>query len=103
MRSWSTGSEGFDFPWLRFSQRFTHFIRIYFLNSSLTRGTSSIAAQSAWLHLSYEVLQEALLLPLYYVFGQVIRDLPALRDINPRFRCDDGCLCSADADHTDGC
>lgn len=40
----------------------------------------SIAAQSAWLHLAYEVLQEALLLPLYFLFGQVIRDLPALRE-----------------------
>ena len=55
-------------------------VRIYFLNSIPDTWNVSIAAQSAWLHLSYEVLQEALLLPLYYVFGQVIRDLPALRD-----------------------
>jgi hypothetical protein len=32
----------------------------------------SIAAQAAWLGLAYEVLQESLLLPLYYIFGQVI-------------------------------
>ncbi|WP_019956315.1 MATE family Na+-driven efflux transporter [Yoonia vestfoldensis] len=55
-------------------------VRIYFLNSVPDTWNISIAAQSAWLHLSYEVLQEALLLPLYFVFGQVIRDLPALRD-----------------------
>lgn len=54
--------------------------RIYFLNSIPDTWNVSIAAQSAWLHLAYEVLQEALLLPLYFVFGQVIRDLPALRD-----------------------
>lgn len=55
-------------------------VRIYFLNSIPDTWNVSIAAQSAWLNLSYEVLQEALLLPLYFVFGQVIRDLPALRD-----------------------
>lgn len=33
-----------------------------------------------WLHLSYEVIQEALLVPLYFLFGQVIRDLPSLRE-----------------------
>jgi hypothetical protein len=55
-------------------------VRIYFLNSIPDTWNVSIAAQSAWLNLSYEVLQEALLLPLYYLFGQVIRDLPALRD-----------------------
>jgi hypothetical protein len=54
--------------------------RIYFLNSIPDTWNVSIAAQAAWLHLAYEVLQEALLLPLYFVFGQVIRDLPALRD-----------------------
>lgn len=55
-------------------------VRIYFLNSIPDTWNVSIAAQSAWLNLSYEVLQEALLLPLYFIFGQVIRDLPALRD-----------------------
>lgn len=53
--------------------------RIYFLNSLPDTGSLNIAAQSAWLHLAYEVLQEALLLPLYFVFGQVLGDLPALR------------------------
>jgi Na+-driven multidrug efflux pump len=33
-----------------------------------------------WLHLSYEVIQEALLLPLYFFFGQVINNFPALRE-----------------------
>lgn len=55
-------------------------VRIYFLSLYPDTWNVSIAAQSAWLNLSYEVLQEALLLPLYYLFGQVIRDLPALRD-----------------------
>ena len=55
-------------------------VRIYFLNSLPDTWNVSIAAQAAWLHLAYEVLQEALLLPLYFLFGQVIRDLPALRE-----------------------
>jgi Na+-driven multidrug efflux pump len=54
--------------------------RIYFINSIPDTWNVSIAAQSMWLHLSYEVVQEALLLPLYFVFGQVIRDRFSLRE-----------------------
>lgn len=55
-------------------------VRIYFINSIPETWSVSIAAQSMWLHLSYEVVQEALLVPLYFLFGQVIRDLPSLRE-----------------------
>lgn len=55
-------------------------VRVYFLNSLPDTSNISIAAQSAWLNLAYEVVQEALLLPLYYVFGRVISDRTALRD-----------------------
>lgn len=55
-------------------------VRIYFINSIPDTWSVSIAAQSMWLHLSYEVVQEALLVPLYFLFGQVIRDLPSLRE-----------------------
>lgn len=54
--------------------------RIYFINSIPDTWSVSIAAQSMWLSLSYEVIQEALLVPLYFLFGQVIRDLPSLRE-----------------------
>lgn len=54
-------------------------IRIYFLNDLPDTWNLSIAAQSAWLNLSYEVLQEALLLPLFYILGQVVRDRAALK------------------------
>lgn len=55
-------------------------VRIYFLNSLPDTWSVSIAAQAAWLNLAYEVVQEALLLPLYYVFGKVIADRAALRE-----------------------
>ncbi|SFP84080.1 MATE family Na+-driven efflux transporter [Tranquillimonas alkanivorans] len=55
-------------------------VRIYFLNSLPDTSNASIAAQSMWLNLSYEVVQEALLLPLYYIFGRVIGDRQALRE-----------------------
>ena len=55
-------------------------VRIYFINSIPDTWSVSIAAQSMWLHLSYEVIQEALVVPLYFLFGQVIRDLPSLRE-----------------------
>lgn len=55
-------------------------VRIYFLNTLPDTWSVSIAAQSAWLNLAYEVVQEALILPLYYLFGQVIRDRQAMRE-----------------------
>lgn len=54
--------------------------RIYFLNTLPETWHLSIAAQAAWLHLAYEVLQEAILLPLYFVFGKVIDDRQRLCD-----------------------
>ncbi|OOY26524.1 hypothetical protein BMI90_17605 [Thioclava sp. L04-15] len=55
-------------------------LRVYFLNSLPDTSNVTIAAQSAWLNLAYEVLQEALLLPLYYIFGRAIQDRAALRE-----------------------
>ena len=55
-------------------------VRIYFLNSLPDTWSLSIAAQAAWLGLTYEVVQEALLLPLYYLFGQAIGSRVELRD-----------------------
>ncbi|SOC17155.1 MATE family Na+-driven efflux transporter [Rhodobacter maris] len=55
-------------------------VRVFFLNSLPDTWSLSIAAQSSWLGLAYEVVQEALLLPLYYLFGQAISRPSALRD-----------------------
>ena len=55
-------------------------VRIYFINGIPDTWSVSIAAQSMWLNLAYEVVQEALLVPLYFLFGQVIRDHPSLRE-----------------------
>jgi hypothetical protein len=54
-------------------------VRVYYLHSLPDNWSFSIAAQSAWLHLAYEVLQEAVILPLYFVFGQVVADKVELR------------------------
>ena len=55
-------------------------VRIYFLNSLPDTWSVSIAAQAAWLGLIYEIVQEALLLPLYYLFGKAIGHSLGLRD-----------------------
>lgn len=48
--------------------------RIYFLGSIPDTWTFSIAAQSAWLNVGYEVINEALLIPLYYILGKALSD-----------------------------
>lgn len=49
-------------------------VRIYFLGSIPDTWAFSIAAQVAWLNLFYEVISEGLLLPLYFILGQVVAD-----------------------------
>ena len=48
--------------------------RIHFLGSIPSPWTFSIASQIAWLNVGYEVMNEALLIPLAFVLGQVIGD-----------------------------
>lgn len=48
--------------------------RIYWIGQINDDSTFNIAAQVTWLSLLYEVLNEALLLPLAFILGQVIRD-----------------------------
>ena len=48
--------------------------RIHFLGAIPNAWTFSIAAQVAWLNVGYEVLSEALLVPLAFILGQVITD-----------------------------
>lgn len=48
--------------------------RIYWIGQIDAGAAFSIAAQLAWVSLLYEVLNEALLLPLAFILGQVIRD-----------------------------
>jgi len=48
--------------------------RIHFLGSFPDTWTFSIASQVAWLNVGYEVLREALLLPLAFILGQCIAD-----------------------------
>ncbi|WP_394341331.1 MATE family Na+-driven efflux transporter [Photobacterium leiognathi] len=48
--------------------------RIHFLGSLPNSWTFSIAAQVAWLNVGYEVLSEALLVPVAFILGQVISD-----------------------------
>ncbi|MEZ8627904.1 MATE family Na+-driven efflux transporter [Vibrio splendidus] len=48
--------------------------RIYFLGSIESPWAYSIAAQVAWLNVGYEVLHEALFIPLSFIFGKVVSD-----------------------------
>lgn len=50
--------------------------RIYFLGNIPNTWTFSIAAQVAWLNVGYEVLSEALLVPLLYMLGKSLSDSP---------------------------
>lgn len=54
-------------------------LRVFFLNAAPDTSNVSIAAQSVWLGLIYEVLSEALIVPLYFILGQVVRNAHALR------------------------
>ncbi|MCV6612276.1 MAG: hypothetical protein OIF55_16030 [Amphritea sp.] len=49
-------------------------LRVYFLGSLPETWGFNIASQIAWLNLMYEVLAEGLLLPLYFILGQVVGD-----------------------------
>ncbi|MGL5484688.1 MAG: MATE family Na+-driven efflux transporter [Shewanella sp.] len=49
-------------------------VRVYFLGSIPNTWTFSIAAQVTWLNVGYEVLSEALLVPLSYILGEVLSD-----------------------------
>ncbi|KEQ15100.1 MATE family Na+-driven efflux transporter [Endozoicomonas numazuensis] len=49
-------------------------MRVYFLGSLPETWGFNIASQVAWLNLLYEVLTEGLLLPLYFILGQVTGD-----------------------------
>lgn len=48
--------------------------RVHFLGSIPSPWAFSIAAQVAWLNVGYEVLSEALLIPLVFILGKVIND-----------------------------
>ncbi|NOH97227.1 multidrug transporter [Vibrio sp. 99-70-13A1] len=48
--------------------------RIHFIGSMPSSWSFSIASQVAWLNIGYEVINEALLLPLAFILGQVIRN-----------------------------
>lgn len=49
-------------------------VRIYFLGDLPSDWGVNIASQIAWLNVLYEVVQEALLLPVFYVLGQAVYD-----------------------------
>ena len=55
-------------------------VRVYFLGSLPETWGFNIASQVAWLNLMYEVLTEGLLLPLYFILGQVIADKARFRE-----------------------
>ena len=50
-------------------------VRVYFLGAMPDSWGYSVAAQFMWLNLIYEIITEGLLLPLYYVLGQVFGDI----------------------------
>ena len=54
-------------------------LRVFFLNTAPDTSSVSIASQSVWLGLVYEVLSEALLMPLYFIFGRVVQQRMVLQ------------------------
>ncbi|MDN3663155.1 multidrug transporter [Vibrio agarivorans] len=54
--------------------------RIHFIGSMPDAWAFSIAAQVAWLNIGYEVINEALLLPLAFILGQVIMTKEAFQN-----------------------
>lgn len=49
-------------------------VRIFLLGRMPDPGAYSIAGQLSWVQLLYEIIQEAVLLPLYFFLGQVVAD-----------------------------
>lgn len=49
-------------------------VRIFFIGSLPSAKAFSIAGQLGWINLIYEVVEEAIILPLFYFIGQVIHD-----------------------------
>ncbi|REL29641.1 MATE family Na+-driven efflux transporter [Thalassotalea euphylliae] len=54
--------------------------RIHFLGTLPSPWTFSIAAQVAWLNVGYEVINEALLIPLAFILGNVVTDEQRFRE-----------------------
>ena len=49
-------------------------VRIFFLGGFPSEYSFSIAGQLSWVNLFYEIIQEAIILPLYFFIGKVIKD-----------------------------
>jgi uncharacterized membrane protein len=47
-------------------------VRIFFLGAMPNDWGFNIASQLSWVSLFYEIIQEALILPLFFVLGQII-------------------------------
>ena len=49
-------------------------LRVFFLGSFPSEYSFSIAGQLSWVNLFYEIIQEGIILPLYFFMGKVISD-----------------------------
>ena len=49
-------------------------VRVFFLGSFPSEYSFSIAGQLSWINLFYEIIQEGIILPLYFFMGKVISD-----------------------------
>ncbi len=49
-------------------------VRLFFLNELPSEQGLNIASQIQWLSLIYEVLQEGMIFPMFFLFGQVLKD-----------------------------
>ena len=59
---------------LGFVPTFYTTVRVFFLGSLPGEYSFSIAGQLSWLNLLYEVINEAIILPLFYFIGKVVND-----------------------------
>jgi Na+-driven multidrug efflux pump len=49
-------------------------LRVFFLGSLPGEYSFSIAGQLSWVNLLYEIINEAIILPLFYFIGKVVKD-----------------------------
>ena len=49
-------------------------VRTFFLGSFPGEWSYSIAGQLSWINLIYEIVNEAIILPLFYFVGKVVKD-----------------------------
>ena len=59
-------------------------VRVFFLGSLPGEYSFSIAGQLSWVNLLYEIINEAIILPLFYFIGKVAKNIKSVKNLQNR-------------------